>query len=246
MRYILFLLTVLIHPTLSQVAIGIVDNTVLGVPTGEVTFTVSGSWNKPSGVTSVTVECWSGGGAGGSGANVGGTNYGGGGGKGCQYARSVLTYSASSSTINFTIATTSTGNGGDTNWDSGQVIARGGSMGANAGAGSHGAGATTHTGSGVGEVIYNGGNGGSSGFSSGGGGGGAGSNGVGGQATLNTGGIGNTDFGGYGGNGGGSGNGGGGSFTGLPGEIYGGGGSGGRRGGNGGGTGFRGLIRITY
>lgn len=49
---------------------------------GTETFTTSGSWEKPSGVTSVTVEVWGGGGSGGGGANTNGFCGGGGAGSG--------------------------------------------------------------------------------------------------------------------------------------------------------------------
>jgi hypothetical protein len=206
------------------------------------TFTTSGTFDKPAGVTSITVQCWGGGGAGGAGGNTGGTNYGGGGGKGGQYASKTITYPFTAQSISYTVALSSLVNGNDTIWDSTQVIARGGASGSAATSVAPGAGATTQIGTGVGDTIFNGGNGasGTTNVSSGGGGGGAGSTGAGGNASGATAGTGTTLNGGNGGAGVSA------AVVGNPGNTYGGGGSGGRRGGNAGGRGAAGLIIITY
>lgn len=202
----------------------------------------SGNWTKPANVTSVTVECWGGGGAGGAGGSTGGTRYGGGGGKGGQYASKVLTYGAASQDIPYTVAQTTTGNGGDTTWDTNQVIARGGRAGQNATNAALGTGSLLQTGTGVGDVLFDGGNG-ASGVgttSSGGGGGGAGTGGAGGNASGTTAGTGTAENGGDGGVGRTT------NVAGGNGNIYGGAGGGGRSSGNAGGTGAAGLIRVTY
>lgn len=206
------------------------------------TFTTSGSWNKPAGVTEVTVECWGGGGAGGGCTS---NNAGGGGGAGGQYAIKVCTYTSGASTISYTVAaqrTGTTGNGSagfDTEWNSSEVLAKGGA----GGTANNGAGGTGSTTSGVGDTVYRGGSGAAGSGSSGGGGGGAGSTGNGGDASGTTAGTGTSENGGDGGAGRTT------SVNGASGSTYGGGGSGGKKttgSSRSGGTGAAGAIRITY
>jgi hypothetical protein len=97
--------------------------------TEEIISTVgSGNWTKPTGVTEVIVECWGGGGAGGGATTNGNAGSGGGGGS---YARKLITYSSAQSTISYNIASSTagtTGNGdtgGDTTWNTNEVIAKG-------------------------------------------------------------------------------------------------------------------------
>src|SRR4051812_36812823 len=54
------------------------------------TFNTTSTWTAPAGVTKIVVECWGGGGAGGSATRSSGTAYGGGGAGGA-YAKSTLT-----------------------------------------------------------------------------------------------------------------------------------------------------------
>jgi hypothetical protein len=123
------------------------------------TTTGAGTWTKPAGVTSVTVECWGGGGAGGAGSNgSGSTRYCGGGGKGGQYSRVVLSYSSASSVIDFSVGAASTGIGNSTFWGSAvstsaTVLALGGNQGGNATTTANGTGATAYTGAGVGVLF---------------------------------------------------------------------------------------------
>lgn len=205
-----------------------------------VTFTTSGQWQVPDGVTSIVVEAWGGGGAGGGrGASTGQSGGGGGG----AYASSTISV-VPLQTYNYTVGAAvsgGTGNGPDGNptfWNDGsQVKATGGKGGAS----------TTTKGLGgavvdsVGTTIFKGGDGADGGTLSGGGGGGAGSTGAGGNALLGNGGTGTTVGGGNGGAG----------VTntdGNPGSSAGGGGSGARRtnGNRRGGEGAAGQIKITY
>lgn len=115
------------------------------------------TWTCPTGVTSVTVECWGGGAAGGSGGG-----YGGGGGG---YAKSIITV------VPATVYNLYVGAGGnsagvvgeDSTWESSVIIARGGQVTGFSGVG----GGISPTN--VGTIVYNGGSG------AGGGGGGGGS-----------------------------------------------------------------------
>lgn len=212
-----------------------------------VTFTSTQTWSKPSGVTSLTVECWGGGGAGGSAVNSGSR---GGGGAGGAYAKKVLTGLPSAAT-DYTVtvgATQSTsGSTGNPSWFStaGTVYAQGGPGGSNATGGSVGSGSNGTSASSIGDTVYRGGNGGTgaSPGNSGAGGGGAGSTGNGGDASGTTRGTGTSQNGGDGAGGNTSGSGG------SAGSNYGGGGSGGAANNNtsrAGGAGAQGFVRITY
>lgn len=216
---------------------------------GTQTFTSSGSWVCPSGVSSVTVECWGGGGAGGV---ASGTASGAGGGAGGQYAIKLVTVSAGTSytvTVGAVAVAVTTGgvvtNGNDSWFNtSGTVIAKGGAGGADA-TGTTGAGGTGSTTGGIGDTVFAGGSGatGVSSTQSGGGGGGAGSTGTGNSASGATAGAAKTLNGGAGGNGVSTAN------TQNSGNNYGGGGSGGlstsatnRKGGDG----AQGLVVLTW
>lgn len=209
-------------------------------------FTSSTSWTAPTGVTSITVECW---GAGGTGGPATGTASRGGGGAGGSYAQKTISVTPGNS-YTVTVASASTANitnkvdGGSSSFGSSLVVANGGIGGAST-SGTAGTGATAVTTGSVGDVIYKGGNGGNgtaSGYS-GGGGGGAGSSGAGNNATTSTAGTAKSNNGGAGGAGINVAN------TRNNGSNYGGGGSGGlsnsttdRAGGNGG----QGLVILSF
>src|SRR5665647_16017 len=72
-----------------------------------VPYTSSGTFTVPAGVTSVTIECWGGGGAGGGVKSNG--NYGGAGGAGGAYASKVITVTPGST---YTVNVGQGGNGG--------------------------------------------------------------------------------------------------------------------------------------
>ncbi len=214
------------------------------------TFTANDTWTAPAGVTSVTVEAWGGGGAGGG---VTGNPAKGGGGAGGQYVQKVVTVVPGTS---YAIGvgsggTGGTGNGGagsDSTFASTTVVAKGGAGGARAASNNTGgAGGIGSAAGGVGDVVSAGGSG-SAGTTvapapGGAGGGGAGSNGSGGSASANTAGTGTSNGGGDGG-------------AGL--SLVGNGSAGGTAGGGGsgaytasstdrsGGAGGRGQVIITY
>lgn len=211
-------------------------------------FASSGSWTAPPGVTSAVVKAWGGGGTGGAAT---GNPASGGGGAGGQFASKTVSVTPIDS-YNFTVSgvtTSVTGsvvNGGDTTFNTSEVVAKGGAGGlratANSSTSSGGTGSTT---GGVGDVVYAGGSGGNgvSTTQSGGGGGGAGDTGTGDSGSGATAGDATSENGGAGGNGVSSAN------TRNAGSLAGGGGSGGlsssstdRRGGDGAG----GLLSITY
>ena len=127
-----------------------------------ITTTGAGTFTKPDGVTSVTVECWGGGGAGG-GTNT--NNTGGGGGAGAQFARKLITYSSAQQSLSYTVAASvagSSGNGttgNDTIWDTSVVVAKGGEGGQVGQVGVALGGASSVVG-GIGDIVYAGGNGG--------------------------------------------------------------------------------------
>jgi hypothetical protein len=105
-------------------------------------FSASGTWVCPAGVTSATVEAW-----GAGGGSLAGTGSGGGG----AYARSVLSVTPSTS-YTITIGTSAVDtNGGDSSFGS-SVIAQGGRSASNGGTGGQASAST-------GDVKYNGGNG---------------------------------------------------------------------------------------
>lgn len=135
------------------------------------TFTTSGSWTVPDGVTSITVEAW-GGGGGGGGTTVSGNGGGGGGGA---YAKSVLTVIVGTA-YSFTVGSGGAGGTGNgvsgaaTNFNAGQVFAPGGTGGGAAPNGSSGSGGNAA--SGAGDTRASGGAGGAGGTGIAGGGGG--------------------------------------------------------------------------
>ncbi len=212
------------------------------------TFTSSGSFMVPCGVTTITVECWGGGGAGGAAT---GNPSGGGGGAGGAYSYSVINVT-SGSTINYTVGAGGTGgtgagpSGGNTTFSG--VIAVGGAGGALASTNStSGAGGVASSAGSAGSTIFAGGSGGTgaSGTSAGGGGEAAYFSGVGVSGGNNSTGT-SANAGGDGGAPGlNSGNG----TIGSNGSVPGGGGGGGRAGNNtdrNGGNGGGGQITILY
>lgn len=215
------------------------------------TLTSSGSFVVPCGVTSITVQCWGGGGAGGGAT---GNPSGGGGGAGGAYSYSVIGVT-SGATINYTVG--NGGNGGTGNGPSGENTSFGGVVAVGGAGGSRSntnnvsvAGAIASSAGSVGSTITTGGNGGGNilgaGANAGGGGGGGGTTangGNGGTTTAGTGGVSGGGNGGSGGSTGGNGN------DGNNGSAPGGGGGGGRAGSNtdrDGGNGARGQIVISY
>lgn len=188
------------------------------------TFTTSGSFSFPAGVTAVKVECWGAGGSGGG--NTANKSLGGGGGAGGSYASSIITVTSGNSyTVTVggvTSGTTGSGSKGQPSWfgSTSTIYAEGGNGGAapNKGTVAGGSGSVSAS---IGTTTYAGGNGASGTTSLGGaGGGGAGSNGAGGNASGTTAGTGTTVGGGNGGTGRKS------NGDGNAGSIYGGGGAG--------------------
>ncbi|MDO8206409.1 MAG: hypothetical protein Q7T38_01155 [Gallionella sp.] len=182
---------------------------LLSASAGAVTtsFTVSGTWTAPAGVTSVTVEAW---GAGGGGGAATGNPAKGGGGAGGQYAKKVVavvpgTVYAIAVGAGGTVGTAVAGGiGGNSTFAATTVVAKGGAGGALAAANNScaAAGAGSATG-GVGDLVFAGGNGSACTVittpAGGAGGGGAGSAGAGGNAVGNTAGAGTATGGGAGG-----------------------------------------------
>jgi len=214
-----------------------------------VTYTSSGNFVVPAGVTSIMVEAWGGGGGGGGRANSGSGGAGGGGGG--AYARDTVTV-VPGNTYSVTVGAGGPGGpagdnpgspGGDSYFDAGaNVLAKGASGGGGGPIGAFGARGTAAAS--VGAFRYNGGNGAAgTATDSGGGGGGAGSTGAGQAASGTTGGAGRAEWGGDGANGLTS------NGAGYDGYTYGGGGSGARRTSGvacAGGNGADGYVRITY
>jgi hypothetical protein len=204
-----------------------------------VTFSTSGIWTCPAGVTSIQVESWGAGGAGGGAFAANNRGGGGGGGAYTIATVSVIPTIGYSVTVGVGPAGTASavGNpGGPSSFNTVSAIANGGAGG---GIGATGAGGGGGTG------TYNGGNGATGATAgSGGGGGGAGSGGVGGTGAVTGGGTAGAIDGGAGANGITS------SGNGNAGSTYGGGGSGARRGSSSsaqsGGAGANGFVRITY
>jgi len=224
------------------------------------TFTTvgSGSYSKPASITKLVIECWGGGGS--AFGNDGSKN---GGGVGGQYAKKTITYPTANMIIPYIVAaggsTVDIGDGysrgtsgGDSIWDNGQVVAKGGAAGNAIATGSENV--SYKTGSiegGVGDIVYKGGSGVvviNNAVVGHAGGGGAGSTGNGNDATIaevigvtgSYGGLAKDDFGGAGADGQ--------TATapqpGKNGSNYGGGGGGGTLGQTVG-LGAQGLIRIT-
>ncbi|TDE03139.1 LamG-like jellyroll fold domain-containing protein [Flavobacterium hiemivividum] len=219
--------------------------TIFGISQTTQTFTTSGTFTVPPGVTNVQVEAWGGGGGGGGVQGSGNKTQAGGGGAGGSYTKATNVPVTSGTAITIKVGAGGIGadkvNGttGETSSFGTTVTAIGGS-GGNLGNNSLGAGGTATIG-----ITTNGGAGGNAiAGASGGGGGGAGSTGSGGNASGSTKGIGGTIEGGDGAPGtissGSDGN----SATALSG-----GGSGGRNVGNAnrkGGDGFRGQVIVTW
>jgi len=224
------------------------------------TFITSGSFTVPAGVTSIFVEAWGAGGAGGSAVGTGApTSFraqAGGGGGGAYVSGTISVMPGDE--IVYTVAPTTGSNSGTTPLNGGSstfgsITALGGNGGECVNAGTSG-GHVGGTGGAGGVGDFNGGNGGNrvgysgstTGGTSAGGGGGAGDANNGGDANSvsNVGGVGGVNLGGSGANGPSSGN------AGAGGSIRGGGGAGAwaaasttfRNGGAGG----RGEIRLTY
>ncbi|MFN5224044.1 MAG: hypothetical protein ACK5DJ_07655, partial [Bacteroidota bacterium] len=217
------------------------------------TFTSSGTFTVPAGVTQITVECWGGGGSGGgTGAN---TAKGGGGGAGGSYASSVLTSLTPGTIYTVTVGGTKAGTegvGGKGNPSSfslsgtNLVLAEGGNGGA-APNGANVAGGQGSTGISIGTTKRAGGNGAGGTASLGGGGGGAaGSSVVGGNASGTIAGSGNSGISGNLGTGATGSTAG---SNGAAGSIYGGGGAGAFVNSNtnrSGGSGAAGYVLITW
>jgi hypothetical protein len=206
--------------------------------TNLISFTSTGFYTIPPGVTQIKVECW---GAGGGGSTITSSGARGGGGGGGAYAAGIITV-VPGDAYSVTVGTggiPSTA-GGASYFGSNMVVAAGGNGGTNNNS-TGGAGGTTAAS--IGSIEYAGGSGANGGgTNSGGGGGGAGSTGAGGNASNATAGTGTSLYGGAGGTGQS------GSSNGQNGIGFGGGGSGAvtndntdRTGGNGAG----GLVIIT-
>ena len=167
-------------------------------------FTNSGSWLTPTGIYTVDVECWGGGGAGG-GFTADRTRCRGGGGAGGQYASKSDISCIPGSSYSVLVGSgglgsyTDGGPGGDSTFDGNVVIAKGGEGGQSYESGYQpGQGSTS---GGAGDTVYAGGSGsaGGTGTTGGAGGGGGGSTGTGGSASGNTPGTGTSVGGGDGG-----------------------------------------------
>lgn len=225
------------------------------------TFTASGSWVCPAGVTSIKIETWGAGGGGGYAITTSRGAGGGGGGGAYTYSNSIAV--TPGVTYYYTVGTGGTGGtSGGTDATVGQLSCFstaancGGTILASANGGGFGAGVTTNSSGaggtgGVGGVFtsgsFNGGNGAAgvngngASFGGGGGGGGASTTAAGGNASGKTGGTGGAVGGGNGGDGVSN-------SAGNAGAIIGGGGSGAHKNNatNGGSNGARGQVQITY
>lgn len=169
------------------------------------TYTTSGAstWVCPPGVTSVTVQCWGGGGAGG-GVNATSVVSAGGGGAGGSYSSGTVAVSAGTT---YTIVvgaggTASSGatgtSGGSSSFGGTSIVATGGA-GGSAGVNGYGAGGTGSSTGNTGTTVHAGGNGAAgSNTHGGGGGGGSGTTANGGNASTSTGGTGGASGGGAG------------------------------------------------
>jgi len=216
---------------------------LLGFGQSTATFTTSGTWTCPAGVTSVTVECWGAGGGGGGSINSNNNTAGGGGGGGYTKKNSLAvtpgaTYTVTIGTGGAGGAVASNGTNG-TNTSFSTIIANGGSRGICGASGANGAGGNGGAASITGDINYYGGNGASGVYDlyGGGGGGAAGSGGNGVTSISATGGAATAIDGGKGGNG---------AASPTAGSNYGGGGGGGFGKGKTGAAGANGYIKITY
>lgn len=201
--------------------------------TMSLTFTSSGSWTVPTGVTGITAACWGGGGGG----RGGGAMTGGGGGGGA-YSRGFMA-TTPGNTVMITIGAggNATFAGGDTTCMAmpSSVIAKGGAAGLMMSGGAGGSGASS-----TGDVKYSGGDGGNpSGSTAGGGGSSAGPAAVGGNGGAPTGGTAPSG-------GGAGGTGAVGAANGTAGTAPGGAGGGGSSGGGTAAAGAAGQMVITY
>jgi len=204
------------------------------------TFTTSGTFTVPAGVSGITVEAW---GAGGGGSDVTRKWIRGGGGGGGAYARSIIAVSPGETyVISVGQGGAADTDGGNSSFNSTMVVAAGGE-GAEHDSKNPGTGGSVENS--IGTIRYAGGNGGLGGTKfSGGGGGGAGSSEAGGDADPRYGGSGGSQNGGRGGHGAQK------SKNGRVGRAYGGGGSGAvsnkKDTDRYGGTGADGLVIISY
>lgn len=219
------------------------------------TYTVTGTWTAPAGVTSVTVTCIGGGGAGGrSYTTDGGAGGGGAGGASVTSTLTVVAGTSYSVTVgaskaSSTISNTASNNDGNPSWFStaATIFAQGGAGGTGVTTAAAGAGGTGSIATSIGTTKYAGGNATNGnvtpGTTGGAGGGGSGTTGAGGNAVTGTGGTGTTLYGGNGANGVTD------NTDGLSGSNYGAGGSGGKRistTDRNGGAGAQGIVTITY
>ncbi len=221
----------------------VLEYTIISAQT--TTFTATGTYTVPAGVTAIKVETWGGGGGGATRSTNNANRYGGGGGGGA-YASSTITVTAGTG-YNVVVGGGGTaGNGGTSSVFGSNVVVAAGGSGVSTNSRTGGAGGTTAASTGT--TKYAGGTGGTgsangtSGGSSGAGGGGAGSNGAGGNASEGTAGIGTAQNGGDGATGVAAGN------NGTNGNNYGGGGSGGATNSSTdrtGGIGANGLVVVT-
>lgn len=148
--------------------------TIDGLPTKDTTFTATGIFNVPSGVTNISVEAWGGGGGGGVGSDKNGKKAGGGGGGGA-YAAGTVSGLTSGDSYDIIVGLGGSGNtntggiGGDSYFDDGTVlIAKGGIGGTDLLGGAGGSGGTS-----IGNIAtWSGGTGGAPVEKAGGGGGG--------------------------------------------------------------------------
>jgi len=203
------------------------------------TFTTSGTFTVPSGVTSIVVECL---GAGGGGSTITDNGLRGAGGGGGAYANSAIAVTPGNSyNVVVGIGGIASSNGGNSSFNLNSVVAAGGT-GGTLNSNTHGVGGTL-LGS-IGTTIYIGGNGALGGVTySGGGGGAAGSTGNGNSGNNNSGGASKLANGGSGANGVS------GSNIGNNGNNYGAGGSGAVTNSdtdNNGGSGANGLVVISW
>ncbi|MFT5754365.1 MAG: hypothetical protein ACI924_001597, partial [Flavobacterium sp.] len=224
--------------------------TTLSFGQSSTTYTTSGTFTVPAGVTSITIDCIGAGGAGGSGRNS--NDQGAGGGAGGQYARSTISVSPGQVyTVTVAGITAAPNNNNYVNGNAGglsevtllgtiHVRANGGNGGQAANIAPR-IGGVGNTSGAIGNVVVrSGGNGGNgTTTASGAGGGGAGTTANGGFASGVTPGTGSTLFGGNGAVGYTS------NSDGGTGSNYGGGGSGARRS-NTGGNGAQGYVQINY
>jgi subtilisin-like proprotein convertase family protein len=133
-----------------------------------VPYSASGTYQVPTGVSQVTVECWGGGGRGGQRS----TNGAGGGGGGGAYARSTLTVSPGTYTVTVGAGSTTGGSPGGSSWfnTTATIFAEGGASVPNNNSNGAAGGAA---GSCIGDVVYSGGAGSNGTVVLGGGGGGS-------------------------------------------------------------------------